>query len=252
MFKTFYAALVFYTVLPINWGKKSLDFKGIAVYAPLVGICIGIFLNVLDFLLRVTLGERGLIHALLLVLAWLWITGGLHLDGVMDTADGLAVTEPNRRLAVMADSHTGAFGVMAAIAVILLKFACLFSLGLDRLWILGFTPALGRWAQLYAINYHPYLKPEGKGKFHKEGVTTWQVWLTPIFLVLMALGLSFLARTGLSITYLLASLLVAILVANWFNWRLGGQTGDSYGAIVEWTEAIALILSVLLTQFNFG
>jgi adenosylcobinamide-GDP ribazoletransferase len=244
MLNTFYAALVFYTALPIGGKKNKLDFNGIAVYAPLAGVVIGILLVALD-LLTTKLSPRGyVLQPILLVLAWIWITGGLHLDGAMDTADGLAVTDPDRRLEVMADSHSGAFGVLAAIAIILLKFGSLGALRAGPVWLL-LVPAWGRWAQLYAINYHPYLKAEGKGKFHKAGVSSWQVWLMGIVLSLFSWWLMYPITSEFISIYVLIFLIVAISVSNWFNWQLGGQTGDSYGAIVEWTEVIIFVLIAL-------
>jgi adenosylcobinamide-GDP ribazoletransferase len=248
MLKTFYAALVFYTALPIGGKKANLDFNGIAVYAPLVGIIIGILL-VTFYLLTgyLALAFRGFIlQSVLVTMSWIWITGGLHLDGAMDTADGLAVTDPSRRLEVMADSHTGAFGVMAALAVILLKFGGMATLQSEAIGFIVLVPAWGRWAQLYAINNHIYLKPEGKGKFHKAGVSSWQVWLMGAILGLFSWVLIALFSYALASVYLSILIVVAFTVSNWFNWQLGGQTGDSYGAIVEWTEAIALVLIAIV------
>jgi adenosylcobinamide-GDP ribazoletransferase len=249
---TFYAALVFYTALPIGGKKAKLDFNGIAFYAPLVGIIIGILL-VAVYVLTSRLSPRGLIlHPILVVLAWIWITGGLHLDGAMDTADGLAVTDPDRRLEVMADSNSGAFGVMAAISLIMLKFGSLVTLQYEVIWVLILVPAWGRWAQLYAINYHPYLKAEGKGKFHKAAVSSWQVWLMGAGLGLFSWWLLSRFTVSFASGYLLIFLLVALIVSNWFNWQLGGQTGDSYGAIVEWTEALILvIISIISSAYSF-
>ncbi|NJN21573.1 MAG: hypothetical protein HC812_10830 [Leptolyngbya sp. RL_3_1] len=108
------AAVVFYTCLPLphHW---PFDFRGIARYAPWVGLLLGLLLGGGDWVLRglgLPIGTR----SALIVAAWVGLTGGLHLDGAMDTADGLAVMDPEQRLGVMADSRSGAFGVMAAIA----------------------------------------------------------------------------------------------------------------------------------------
>jgi adenosylcobinamide-GDP ribazoletransferase len=143
-------AIVFYTVIPLpsTW---TLDFNRIARWAPWIGLLIGILLAGLNFLLLQT-PLSSFLRGVLVVAAWIAITGGLHLDGVMDTADGLAVPDPERRLAVMSDSRTGAFGVMAAVVLILLKVGAIAALTSPRSCVfLMLVPILGRWGQWLAI-----------------------------------------------------------------------------------------------------
>lgn len=234
------AALAFYTCLPIppQW---QLEFQGIARFAPLIGLVIGGMLTLLDGGLQLV-GMPALTRIVLLVAIWIGITGGLHLDGVMDTADGLAVTDPQRRLEVMTDSRTGAFGVMAAIVVLLLKVGALYDLTSDRPFALLVTAAWGRWGQLAAIALYPYLKPTGKGAFHKASIRSpWE--MLPSWLLLV--GLSALATlAGIPWTMAGGSILggmgIALVTGAWFHSKLGGHTGDTYGAVVEWTEALLL------------
>jgi len=240
--RKFQAALIFYTCLPLS-PKGALDFRGIAVYAPLVGILIGSAIACLDLLLGIIkpAPEFVYLRSLLTILLALLITGGLHLDGAMDTADGLAVTDPNRRLEVMADSNTGAFGAMAAIAILFLKVVALAAIRDHRFWILASVWAWARWGQLRAIMVYPYLKAIGKGKFHQEDLHHWQVWLVAILLTMGNLIISYICQSmylGIGLT--LIGFSFAWLIGAWFNRCLGGHTGDSYGAIVEWTEALSL------------
>lgn len=238
----FQAAIIFYTCLPLN-SKQILDFRGIALYAPLVGILIGMAIAIVDFGLAILKPNPNLIYlrSLIVILLGLLITGGLHLDGAMDTADGLAVTEPNRRLEVMADSHTGAFGAMAAIAILLLKVIGLASISEHRLWILASLWAWARWGQLRAIMTYPYLKKIGKGKFHQEGLHHWQVWLVAGLLIAANVAIGWLYQSiYLAIGLTAIAISTTWLIGGWLNRKLGGHTGDTYGAIVEWTEAIGL------------
>ncbi|MFN9886470.1 MAG: adenosylcobinamide-GDP ribazoletransferase [Pseudanabaena sp.] len=237
------AAVIFYTCLPLL-PKGMLDFRGIAVYAPLIGIFIGSAIACLDLLLGLLKPTPEFIYlrSLLTILLGLLITGGLHLDGAMDTADGLAVTDPNRRLEVMADSNTGAFGAMAAIAILLFKVVALAAITDQRFWILANVWAWARWGQLRAIMAYPYLKVIGKGKFHQEDLHHWQVWLVAILLTMSNLAIAYFFHAiylGIGIT--LIGFILAWLIGAWFNRQLGGHTGDTYGAIVEWTEALSLV-----------
>ena len=241
--RKFQAALIFYTCLPLR-PQGILDFRGIAAYAPLVGILIGSAIACLDLALGMIKPAPELIYlrSLLTILLGLLITGGLHLDGAMDTADGLAVTDPHRRLEVMSDSNTGAFGAIAAIAILFLKVIALAAIKDHRFWILASVWAWARWGQLRAIMAYPYLKAIGKGKFHQEDLHHWQVWLVAILLTVGNLAIGYIYKSlylGIGLTAIGFSF--AWLIGVWFNRQLGGQTGDTYGAIVEWTEALSLV-----------
>lgn len=259
----FVAAIAFYTRLPVpsTW---SLDFQGVARLAPLVGLLMGGLLGGGDHLLSLV-GMPNLTRSAVLVVGWLALTGGLHLDGAIDTADGLAVPDPDRRLTVMRDSVTGAFGVMAAVAIVLLKVAALTDLTQHRWLALLLIPAWGRWGQLLAIVRYPYLRPTGKGAFHKATIQSpWEPLPTALLLILLSgwggfalLGFNPLelatlspdrlvsvVLTGLALTA--AGLMPAIAIGAWFHRQLGGHTGDTYGAVVEWSETFSLVLVTLI------
>jgi adenosylcobinamide-GDP ribazoletransferase len=245
-------SLLFYSRIPLpkTW---PVNFEGITRYAPLVGVLLGGLLALGDW----GLGQLGLPllnRSLLVVLGELWLTGGLHLDGAMDTADGLAVADPQRRLAVMADSCSGAFGVMGAIALILLKLVALTALPTMRWAILLGVLGWARWAQVWAVVHYPYLKAEGKGAIHRATTRGWPDLLPGLVILLgFSLGLGLGPAVGLAVGLGLMGPLLGIGVARWFNQRLGGQTGDSYGAIVEWSGAGLLtglsLLSAALGHF---
>jgi adenosylcobinamide-GDP ribazoletransferase len=243
---------VFYTCLPFPlpaaWVEVNLD--RIACFAPWVGIGIAGLLVGLDGLLA-WVGLPIGVRMVVIVLGWIWVTGGLHLDGAMDTADGLAVMDPQRRLAVMADSRSGAFGVTAAIALVALKVAALTALPspLARWIALGAATSWGRWGHLVAIARYPYLKAEGKGALHKASFRPGDLWVGLVAPLGWAVGAVLLAPdawlwplVGLG----LGGFGLAQAIAAWFRRQLGGHTGDTYGAVVEWTEAGVLVLATLL------
>jgi adenosylcobinamide-GDP ribazoletransferase len=240
---TLLGAIAFYTSIPVP-AAWSLEFRGIARWAPLVGLLIGGLLAALDVGLQL-LGMPILTRSAAIVAAWIALTGGLHLDGAMDTADGLAVLDPQRRLSVMADSHTGAFGVMAGVTILLLKTVALNDLTSDRWLALMAACGWGRWGQVVAIVRYPYLRSSGKGAFHKAAIHS--LWAALPGLVLL-LGLSLLAlgqqpeRRLVGIMMATGGSTIALLTGFWFHCKLGGHTGDTYGAIVEWTEALLLCL----------
>ena len=237
------AAITFYTRIPIP-GHWPMNFSGIARYAPLVGLGIGGILAISDVSLA-WLGMPVVTRSGLLVAVWLLLTGGLHLDGAMDTADGLAVPDKTRRLAVMADSRAGAFGVMVAVVLVGLKGVALIDLEALRWFGIMAAAGWGRWGQVIAIARYPYLKAEGKGAFHKIHARPTTDWLLGLVVLLGLCGVAFLCRPTEGVFALGTTLgggAIAMWVGAWLNRQLGGHTGDTYGATVEWTEALLLCL----------
>ncbi|HLP87602.1 MAG TPA: adenosylcobinamide-GDP ribazoletransferase [Nostocaceae cyanobacterium] len=241
------AAIIFYTAIPLPY-IPNLDFQRVAYFAPLVGVIIGGILGLGDTLLNY-LSVPLLTRSALIVAGGIIITGGLHLDGAMDTADGLAVTDPEKRLQVMVDSATGAFGAMAAITIVLLKTAALSDFSGNHWLVLMAACGWGRWGQQIAILCYPYLKATGKGAIHKGAIRSY-VDVLPGFLILICLSVFYwlidFQNLVLAIVMSSAGSAIACCTAAWFNYKLGGHTGDTYGAVVEWTETIFLCVMTMI------
>ncbi len=240
-------AIAFYTSIPIS-SLGGLEFTGIARLAPAIGILIGLILGLIDWGLS-ALGMPILVRSAVVVALWVGITGGLHLDGAMDTADGFGVTNPERRLEVMSDSATGAFGAIAGILILLLKTTALASLTAHRIWVITAVAGWGRWGQLWAIWRYPYLKPTGKGAFHKEAIQSYGDVLPTLGLLLILSGghlwYTPAGSLGANACLTLGWGAIALISGFWFHRQLGGHTGDTYGAVVEWTESLGLVWATL-------
>ncbi|YAI82551.1 MAG: adenosylcobinamide-GDP ribazoletransferase [cyanobacterium endosymbiont of Rhopalodia sterrenbergii] len=246
--KTFLGAITFYTIIPLPSQCPQL-FQKLARWSPLLGILIGGGLGLADVGLNF-LGFPIAIRSALIVAVWLVLTGGLHLDGAIDTADGLGATDSTRRLKIMQDSVAGAFGVMAAVVVLGLKTVALSEITSYRWLVLMIAAGWGRWGQVVAITFYPYLKPTGKGVFHKQSIQFPQDLFLGLGGLLTLSGLLILFNVHhwwLGVEVAVVGSTIAILTGFWFYKRLGGHTGDTYGAVVEWSEA--LILSILTCWF---
>ena len=252
--RSFLAAIAFYTIIPLP-RSCTLHFDRVARWLPIVGLAIGGLLAGMDTLLAWFLPAA--MRSLLLVCLWLGITGGLHLDGAMDAADGLAAGDRSirgtqRRLQAMTDSSAGAFGVMVAIVLLLLKFVAAMHLP-DPRWVWWlFVPVWGRWAQLAAISFYPYLKQEGKGRFLKDTTRPEDLAAATVGVVVVLLATRLTVHSvTLFPVWGIACVAISLAVGAWFNNQLGGQTGDTYGATVEWTEALSLLVATFQTPgFN--
>lgn len=235
------SAVIFYTVIPLP-NRWTNNWSRIARWCPIVGLLIGSILILSSTLLEL-LGIPNLTRSALMVGIWVAITGGLHLDGAMDTADGLGVRDPDRRLVVMKDSATGAFGAISAIIILVLKIVTLGEMSLPLWLVILSATGWARWGQVLAIAFYPYLRKTGKGSFHKENLRLPQdiLWGLVVLLCLSSLWLTidylFWWQVGIII---LGNMAIALLTGYWFHKQLGGHTGDTYGAVVEWTEALIL------------
>lgn len=244
-------AWIFYSVLPA-WPWPEPRFRRIARFAPWVGAVLG----GLQGLLWWGLEERvpPLAQVALVLAAGLLLTGGLHMDGAMDTADGLAAGE--RLLEAMDDSRVGASGAQALALLLLLRTAALATLATAAPLALPWAALWGRVAPLVAMARFPYLRPGGTAAFHREHWAGLARELRPTALLVllvvvieMAVAGWVVAGSGASKAVLagLAGLLPALVVPLWLGRRLGGHSGDSYGACVEWSEALALLVSAALS-----
>ncbi len=213
-----------------------------AAYYPLVGLILGLLLAGTDWLLLRFL-PSGVASALLLAL-WAGLTGLLHLDGLMDSCDGLLPPrDPTRRLDIMKDSRVGAFGVVGAVLLLLIKFNALTALpAATRLFALVTIPVLARWAMTWAMARYPLARQEGAGVFFSSGLGWRQVIIASVIAAAVTLILmNWLGLLMLALTWLIATLMARLAVA-----RIAGLTGDVYGAICEVTETILLIVALAL------
>lgn len=222
------------------------DLSGLAKYLPTVGLLLGALLTV-SCLIMTAFGVDRLLQAALLSVLWLMVTGALHMDGLMDTADGIfSHQNRDRMLAIMQDSRVGNFGALSGLSVFLLKFAALATMPEPSLpTALLLTPALGRLAEVYAIGRYEYAKPEGKGKiWHDSTRLPGDFILAIIFPAICAL-LLFIKGELYVLFLILAALICGLFFSAYLNRRLSGHTGDTYGAVVELTETGTLVLFTL-------
>ncbi len=222
------------------WPGIPPRFERIARFAPWIGLVIGALQGLLWWLLR---GHVPLFAQVCVVLAaGLLLTGGLHMDGAMDTADGLAAGE--RLLEAMQDSRVGASGAQAMAVLLLLKGAALASLQTAAPLALLWAVLWGRMAPLMAVAWFPYLHPSGSAGFHRQHRAGLLREARPGLLAVAGLVAFSLSQGWPPIG--LAGALPAWLVPLWLGRRLGGHSGDSYGACVEWTEVLALGISAMV------
>ncbi|HNN97951.1 MAG TPA: adenosylcobinamide-GDP ribazoletransferase [Pseudomonadota bacterium] len=236
------AAFRFLTRLPLPGRPTERDeLQGAVVWFPVVGACVGLFTAAaFHYASRIW---PPTVAAALSVAAGLLLTGGFHEDGLSDAVDGLGGGFTREKiLAIMKDSRIGAYGSMALVCALLLRFALLVSLGDRALLVFPLAMALGRWSIVHVLALLPPIAEGLAKEVHRKG--TLGLWLgsTGLTCLLAGLGMYFgLPRVPLA---LLASLLASLVWAWRLQIRLGGHSGDCLGATAMLGEAAALLVWV--------
>ena len=243
---TLLAALKFLTIVPLpQKGETTPEEVGRSIgYFPVVGLIIGLILAGLSWLLGLLLPSA--VVNVLLIVSLVVISGALHLDGFMDTCDGIAGHKTvEARWQVMHDSRVGGFGVAGACCLLLVKYISLNSVPETLLMAtLLLMPVVSRWTMVYAIYAYPYARPLGLGKALKERAS-WQRLTMATVIALAVAGL--LTRlAGLAI--MLGTWVIIIALAAYLKRKFCGLTGDTYGAISEVAEVCVLIFVSLLAH----
>jgi adenosylcobinamide-GDP ribazoletransferase len=243
-------AFSFLTVLPmpqIEWTASRLRFFPLAL--PLVGLFVGLFGTVLLWLLS---GWRvsATLRAVLATLFYLCVTGGLHMDGLMDTCDAVFSRRDRKtRLAILADTRVGAFAVMGCASVLLLKvgaFSGFFDpAGPEKtrfpLFLSALVPVYSR-TGLGLLFYLPFAREDGLVRMLGGARVFKDRYL--LFVLYGLLGLPFLASPGCWVVPL-AGASFALAWSLYCRETFGGLTGDLMGACLELSETLMFLTLVV-------
>jgi adenosylcobinamide-GDP ribazoletransferase len=256
--KKFLMALQFLTIIPVkvrDVGEE--DFSGSAFFFPVVGIIIGTLLVLFNLVVSQLMPAMSC--NVFLLIFWIFMTGALHLDGLADTMDGFyAGTDKEKILRVMEDTATGAKGVAALIMLLLFKFVLLSGIeGTMKIYALILAPAISRYSMCMAAAGSMPARKDGLGRLFIGKTKIAEVIFSSIIMVLICLVPWFLHQGGIA-EQLKMSGFVAIAVAaivtlafvRYCNYKIGGMTGDTLGALNEIVEA-AVLLSVVVMSYRF-
>lgn len=225
------------TVLPFfRMHEFKAGSNGVAAaYYPIVGLALGSIVYALYALLHGFLPENFLRVALFVLFTALY--GALHLDGFVDTIDGLFAS-PSRALDVMKEPTIGAMGVIYGFLFLALKLAAFLSI--EEFWLFVFVPMLSRFGGTLAVYAFSYVRPSGMGYAAKLELTA------PLFIYSALLVLSALALADIWLFALFAvASLKAAAISSWLSRRFGGLSGDMYGFVIESVELTLLCTIVI-------
>ena len=244
----FLIALQFLTRIPVksnsNWDDKNTALS--ILYYPLVGLIIGCVLWLSAVLFDALVPMLG---ALLVLILWVLISGGLHLDGLADSADAWAggYADKQRSLDIMKDPAAGPFAVVVLVLLLLVKFISLLVIvESNQFWLLCLAPVFGRLSVIVLFITTPYVREQGLGAKMAEHLDRKFSYSVIIVTLLIA---AILLPVMVFLIMLFSTFVALYFLRYLMMQRLQGMTGDTIGASVEIIEAVSLFVLAALVSY---
>ncbi|MDD2679454.1 MAG: adenosylcobinamide-GDP ribazoletransferase [Candidatus Omnitrophica bacterium] len=241
---SFWLALQFLTVIPLK--IKEVNEQKLAwatAFFPLVGLLIGLALSGINSFLCI-LDFPSLAANIILIVFLIALTGGMHLDGLSDSADAFLSNKPkDEMLSIMRDPHIGVMGVLSIICILLLKIGLLDTVPApEKTSVLLLMCLFSRWSAVLVMFLFPYARQEGKAGIFIRGMTP-KIFLAALISVFM-LTLIICQLKGLIALAIVSG--CAYLGGRLTNRKINGITGDTLGATIELTEVVTLLTVCIL------
>lgn len=238
----FCIAVQFLTQIPIrlnNYPNAHTQGQSL-LYYPLVGMLIGLMLASIAWMFN---GQSNYLQAALVLTMWVLITGGLHLDGVADSADGWmgGLGDQQQTLLIMKDPCIGASGALALLLMLWMKWSALMTLlPTGHLLPVLIAPIVARFAAILLLAITPYVRA--------EGIASQMVIEMPIKRIYLLAALGSLLLAGLYVAWFLFVAVLFWLARRIMLNRIKGTTGDTTGALIELMESGLLIIACITLE----
>tara|TARA_Y100001968_G_scaffold323175_1_gene360424 strand:- start:615 stop:1355 length:741 start_codon:yes stop_codon:yes gene_type:complete len=240
---------IFYTTFP-KIPLINPEFKNIAQFAPPLGFFIGIIQGYIFLFLR-TSSWSIYASALICLASGYLITGGLHIDGLMDTFDGIFAGK-KKRLKAMKDSKVGSFGVQSLVFITLIQIACILKIQNLIIFVLPICLFWGRFSNLFFIEKFNYVSYKKKAISHKK---FWNGFkkesLISIIFLLIFIASQLVSITSQSVLIkffilILIGIFLSYSIPNTLGNKIGGFNGDACGASIVLVETAMLFIHAIL------
>lgn len=238
----FLILITFFTRIPIGYkviyNEENFK-KSLGLYS-LMGAVIGLLLFIISFMGNV-FGVNS-IRGLILTISYTIITGGIHLDGLSDTTDGLFSGRAGDKIfEIMSDSRIGAFGVLSLIFIVLSQFVLFSNV---NMFICIIMPIVGRTAVIIGSWNKKYAKKsKGMGNIFIESINTHILLINVLVLIVFCL---ILPNRLITLFSSFLTLFISYLISNWIEKKIGGMTGDTCGFITEISQIIFLLIVIFM------
>lgn len=244
---SFFIALSMYSRIPVprvDWGKENMRYA--MCFFPMIGVVIGAVMYLAGWLLdKATVG--GLFRGVVFTLIPIIITGGIHMDGFMDTMDALGSWgDREKKLEILKDSHAGAFAILGMGCYLMWSVAVWSELPAEVLRVCGVSFVLSRALSGFSVVTFPAARNSGLLKMFQDGAQKKVVRITMCLYVaaavIMMAVMNARAMTG-AVTGVMIAFLYYIVVS---RKQFGGVTGDLAGFFLE-TAELAMFTGILVT-----
>lgn len=237
---SFLLILSLFTTIPTGGVEfNNTRYKKGIIFIPLVGLIIGFIL----YLLKTYIFKDFLeIDSILLIFFYVIITGGLHLDGLSDTVDGIfSRKNKSRILEIMSDSNIGAFGVISLI----IWFLFAYKLFKYSIIVLVFSTMISRYSVLIFSFNAKYAKKEGMGKLITKSISS----ISIIFWFILINILLYFFLDYISIICFALIILNTFLLRKYFYKKISGITGDTIGFTIEINQILFILSYYIISKF---
>ena len=249
LIKNLAGSWIFYTTFPKIPLIKP-EFRNIAQFAPPLGFFIGTIQSYIFIFLRANSWSIYASTLICLASGYL-ITGGLHLDGLMDTFDGIFAGK-KKLLKAMKDSKVGSFGVQSLVFITLIQIACIIKIQNEIITVLPICLFWGRFSNLFFIEKFKYISYKKKTISHKKFWNGFkkESLISIIFLLIFILyKLVSITSQEILIKFLLLiifGIFLSYVIPNMLGKKIGGFNGDACGASVVLVETATLFMHAFL------
>ena len=248
-FKSFLAALMFFTRIPVSFktGDNTTSFEKATKFLPVIGWIVGGFCALIVW--SCSLIFPVLVSVILSMIAGILLTGAFHEDGLSDVCDGFGGGRTKERiLEIMKDSHTGAYGVIGLIMILGLKFVSLNEISIKLLpFAMIAAHSLSRFATVMMMNIYPYVRRSTESKV--KSVITKMSFAEILFAGICGVLPLLLFQNYYFFLLIIPVIFAALLLGIYFNKRIGGYTGDCLGATQQITEVVFYLSLIVLWKY---
>ena len=244
---SFFIALSMYSRIPVprvDWEKENMRYA--MCFFPMIGVVIGAVMYLAGWLLDKT-SVGGLFRGVVFTLIPIIITGGIHMDGFMDTMDALGSWgDREKKLEILKDSHAGAFAILGMGCYLMWSVAVWSELPAEVLRVCGVSFVLSRALSGFSVVTFPAARNSGLLKMFQDGAQKKVVRITMCLYVaaavIMMAVMNARAMTG-AVTGVMIAFLYYLVVS---RKQFGGVTGDLAGFFLE-TAELAMFTGILVT-----
>lgn len=249
IFKAMVIAFAMYSKIPmprVEWEEKSMKYA--FCFFPLIGAVIGLAVYFVAFLLNY-LGIGKILFSSIMTVIPIFITGGIHFDGFLDTMDAISsYADREKRLEILKDSNSGAFAVLGGLVYFILSFGFWSEVGYKGIVLIAFGYVISRALSAISVVCFPSAKKNGLVSTFKDSADKKIVFVTMIVYLIIAFGLLFWISPISCLLCLIAALISFII--HYYNCmkNFGGISGDLAGFFLQLCELMVLFMAIIASR----